>query len=120
VVPNPPDGPAHLRHAAVSKAELAHHCALLAVDEPPKDFALEGRRQHRNVLRPIQQPKEPDDRIEHLANMAGMSLTSFHRHFLEVTSLSPLQFQKQIRLQEARYRLLLSSQDVATVGFAVG
>jgi AraC-like DNA-binding protein len=59
-------------------------------------------------------------RIEDLANMAGMSLTSFHRHFLGVTSLSPLQFQKQIRLQEARSRLLLSSQDVAAVGFAVG
>jgi hypothetical protein len=36
------------------------------------------------------------------------------------TSLSPLQFQKQIRLQEARSRLLLSSQDVAAIGFAVG
>jgi transcriptional regulator GlxA family with amidase domain len=59
-------------------------------------------------------------RIEDLANIAGMSLTSFHRHFLGVTSLSPLQFQKQIRLQEARSRLLLSSQDVAAVGFAVG
>src|SRR6202166_3793497 len=59
-------------------------------------------------------------RIEDLANKIGMSLTSFHRHFLGVTSLSPLQFQKQIRLQEARSRLLLSSQDVAAVGFAVG
>jgi AraC-like DNA-binding protein len=59
-------------------------------------------------------------RIEELAGIAGMSLTSFHRHFLGVTSLSPLQFQKQIRLQEARSRLLSSSQDVAEVGFAVG
>jgi transcriptional regulator GlxA family with amidase domain len=59
-------------------------------------------------------------RIEELARVAGMSLTSFHRHFLGVTSLSPLQFQKQIRLQEARSRLLLSSQDVAAIGFAVG
>ena len=59
-------------------------------------------------------------RIEDLADIAGMSLASFHRHFLGVTSLSPLQFQKQIRLQEARSRLLLSSQDVAAVGFAVG
>jgi AraC-like DNA-binding protein len=47
-----------------------------------------------------------------------MSLTSFHRHFLNVTSLSPLQFQKQIRLQEARSQLL--SEDVTAVGFAVG
>jgi transcriptional regulator GlxA family with amidase domain len=52
--------------------------------------------------------------------MAGMSLTSFHRHFLGVTSLSPLRFQKQIRLQEARSRLLSSSHDVAAIGFAVG
>jgi AraC-like DNA-binding protein len=59
-------------------------------------------------------------RIEHLADIAGMSLTSFHRHFLGVTSLSPLQFQKQIRLHEARSRLLSSSQDVAAIGFAVG
>jgi AraC-like DNA-binding protein len=59
-------------------------------------------------------------RIEELADIAGMSLTSFHRHFLGVTSLSPLRFQKQIRLQEARSRLLLSSQDVAAIGFAVG
>jgi AraC-like DNA-binding protein len=59
-------------------------------------------------------------RIEDLADMAGMSLTSFHRHFLGVTSLSPLQFQKQICLQEARSRLLSSSQDVAAIGHAVG
>jgi AraC-like DNA-binding protein len=59
-------------------------------------------------------------RIEELARVAGMSLTSFHRHFLGVTSLSPVQFQKQIRLQKARSLLLLSSQDVAAVGFAVG
>jgi AraC-like DNA-binding protein len=58
--------------------------------------------------------------IEDLADMVGMSLTSFHRHFLGVTSLSPLQFQKQIRLHEARSRLLSSSHDVAAVGFAVG
>jgi AraC-like DNA-binding protein len=58
--------------------------------------------------------------IEDLADIAGMSLTSFYRHFLGVTSLSPLQFQKQIRLQEARSRLLSSSQGVAAVGFAVG
>lgn len=51
-------------------------------------------------------------RTEELADIAGMCLTSFHRHFLGVISLSPLQFQKQIRLQEARSRLLSSSQDV--------
>jgi AraC-like DNA-binding protein len=59
-------------------------------------------------------------RVEELARVAGMSVPSFHRHFREVTTMSPLQFQKQIRLQEARRRLLSSAEDVATVGFDVG
>jgi hypothetical protein len=54
-----------------SHAELAHHCALLAVDEPPKDFALNGRRQDRNVLRPIQHPKDPDDRFEQVVRQVA-------------------------------------------------
>lgn len=41
-------------------------------------------------------------RIEDLAQVAGMSASSFHRHFRAVTAMSPLQYQKQIRLQEAR------------------
>jgi transposase len=44
-------------------------------------------------------------RIEDLAQVAGMSASSFHRHFRAVTAMSPLQYQKQIRLQEARTRL---------------
>jgi AraC-like DNA-binding protein len=59
-------------------------------------------------------------RIEDLAQMAAMSVSSFHRHFRAVTSMSPIQYQKQIRLQEARARLLTQSEDVAAVGFAVG
>jgi AraC-like DNA-binding protein len=59
-------------------------------------------------------------RIEDLAQMAAMSVSSFHRHFRAATSISPIQYQKQIRLQEARARLLAQSADVAAVGFAVG
>jgi AraC-like DNA-binding protein len=59
-------------------------------------------------------------RIEELARVAGMSVTSFHRHFRAVTAMSPLQFQKRIRLQEARTRLISDFQDVAAVGQAVG
>jgi AraC-like DNA-binding protein len=59
-------------------------------------------------------------RIEELAGVAGMSPSSFHQHFKKVTALSPLQYQKQLRLQEAR-RLLLSETDSARdVGFRVG
>jgi AraC-like DNA-binding protein len=59
-------------------------------------------------------------RVEDAARVAGMSPTSFHRHFRAVTTMSPIQFQKQIRLQEARARLIAEPHDVAGVGFAVG
>jgi AraC-like DNA-binding protein len=59
-------------------------------------------------------------RIEELAALATMSVTSFHRHFRAVTSITPIQYQKQIRLHEARSRLFAEPRDVASVGFAVG
>jgi AraC-like DNA-binding protein len=59
-------------------------------------------------------------RIEALAAHVGMSTSSFHRHFKAVTGMSPLQYQKQVRLQEARRRLLADPGDVASVAFAVG
>jgi transcriptional regulator GlxA family with amidase domain len=49
-----------------------------------------------------------------------MSPTSFHRHFRAATAMSPLQYQKQIRLQEARSRLMARTDDVARIGFSVG
>ncbi|MBL8976526.1 MAG: AraC family transcriptional regulator, partial [Myxococcales bacterium] len=55
-----------------------------------------------------------------LARRAAMSVTSFHRHFRAVALMSPLQYLKQIRLQEARALLLARAEDVATVGHAVG
>jgi AraC-like DNA-binding protein len=59
-------------------------------------------------------------RIEALAAHAGMSASSFHRHFKTVTGLSPLQYQKQLRLQDARRRLLAEPGDVTSVALAVG
>lgn len=59
-------------------------------------------------------------RIERLADLAGMSPASFHRHFKAATAMSPVQYQKRIRLQTARARLLAQPGDVAGVGFSVG
>lgn len=59
-------------------------------------------------------------RIEELAQVAGMSPSTFHRHFRVVTAMSPLQFQKRIRLQEARTMLVASPGDVAGIGHRVG
>ncbi|MFC0406872.1 AraC family transcriptional regulator [Roseomonas elaeocarpi] len=58
-------------------------------------------------------------RVEQLAELAGMSPASFHRHFKAATAMSPLQYQKMLRLQEAR-QLLGSSADVARAGHMVG
>ena len=59
-------------------------------------------------------------RIEDLARIANMSATSFFRHFRAITSMTPVQYQKQVRLHEARARLLASPGDVAGVGYTVG
>ena len=58
-------------------------------------------------------------RVADLAALARMSAASFHRHFKAVTTMTPVQFQKQVRLHEAR-RLLLAAGDVAGVGYAIG
>jgi AraC-like DNA-binding protein len=59
-------------------------------------------------------------RIAGLARLAGMSPSAFHRHFRAVTTMSPLQFQKRIRLQQARSLLVARPDDVAGVGHLVG
>ncbi|MCM3631882.1 AraC family transcriptional regulator [Paenibacillus camelliae] len=59
-------------------------------------------------------------RIEELAEIANMSVSSLHRHFKEVTAMTPIQYQKQLRLQEARRLLLTESADATDVAFRVG
>jgi len=59
-------------------------------------------------------------RVEQLAAAAGMSPSSFHQHFRKHTSLSPLQFQKQLRLIEARRLMLSEGMTASSAAFAVG
>jgi len=59
-------------------------------------------------------------RVADLARMANMSPSAFHMHFRQVTSMSPLQYQKHIRLQEARRLLSVESTDAASVAYQVG
>ena len=88
-----------LRHMAL----LGGHTDLIAE-------AIERLR--RNFDRPL--------RIEALAKEVGMSVSGFHHHFKAVTAMSPLQFQKQIRLQEARRIMLGEHLDAASAGYRVG
>lgn len=59
-------------------------------------------------------------RMEELTGAAGMSASALHQHFKTVTGMSPLQYQKQLRLQEARNLILLQNVDAASAGHAVG
>jgi AraC-like DNA-binding protein len=90
---------ARLRHIAVLGG-YTHHIAK-AVDLLRKDF------------------KEPL-RMEHIAQELGMSVSGFHHQFKAVTALSPLQYQKRLRLQEARRLMLGEHLDAASAGSRVG
>jgi AraC-like DNA-binding protein len=59
-------------------------------------------------------------RIEEVARELGMSVSGFHHHFRALTAMSPLQFQKQLRLQEARRLMLGEGLDAASAGYRVG
>ncbi|WP_066321392.1 AraC family transcriptional regulator [Bacillus sp. FJAT-29814] len=87
-----------------------------------KQIAIEGSstNQIRDVIEKITTNYNKSFRIEELAEVANMSVSSLHRYFKEVTAMSPIQFQKQLRLQEARRLLLLESTDAADVAFRVG
>ncbi len=59
-------------------------------------------------------------RIAELAAMANMGVSTFHRHFRALTNMSPLQYQKRLRLQAARDRILMEGLDVASAAFDSG
>lgn len=88
-----------LRHIAVLGG-YTHHIAR-AIDRLRKDF---------------NQPL----RIESIARELGMSVSGFHHHFKSVTAMSPLQFQKQLRLQEARRLMLGQNLDATSAAYRVG
>ncbi|MCB0091688.1 MAG: AraC family transcriptional regulator [Caldilineaceae bacterium] len=75
------------------------------------------------IARAIQQFHEKFDqplRIDDIAQDLGMSVSSFHQHFKAVTAMTPLQFQKQLQLQEARRLMLGEDLDATTAGSRVG
>ncbi|MBI1375778.1 MAG: helix-turn-helix domain-containing protein [Phycisphaera sp.] len=85
-------------------------------------LATFGGHAHR-MVRAVQKLREQFDkplRIESVARELGMSVSGFHAHFKAVTSMSPLQFQKRLRLHEARRLMLSENLDAAQAGFEVG
>lgn len=87
-----------------------------------KQIAIEGSStdQISEVIEHIMNHYDKSFKIEELAEIANMGVSSLHRHFKEVTAMTPIQFQKQLRLQEARRLLLSEVTDAAEVAFRVG
>jgi AraC-like DNA-binding protein len=87
--------------------------ARMALTSTPSNGVLNAMRWLReNLAEPI--------RVEELATIAQMSPSSFHRYFRALTSLSPLQYQKQLRLLEARRLMVSRGANVETAAFQVG
>jgi AraC-like DNA-binding protein len=59
-------------------------------------------------------------RVEELAGVASMGVSTLHHHFRALTAMSPVQYQKRLRLQEARQRMLMDGLDAASAAFEVG
>lgn len=87
-----------------------------------RHIAVQGGHTDR-IVRAIERFRKEFDqslRIDDIAQELGMSVSSFHHHFKAVTAMSPLQFQKRLRLQEARRLMLSENHDAASAGYQVG
>jgi len=87
-----------------------------------RQIAVLGGHSHR-IVRALERLRQDFDRplrIEDIARELGMSVSGFHHHFRAVTAMSPLQFQKRLRLQEARRLMLGEDLDAASAGYRVG
>jgi AraC-like DNA-binding protein len=87
-----------------------------------RHLATFGGQTHR-MVRAVEKLRDCFDkplRIETVARELGMSASGFHAHFKAVTAMSPLQFQKHLRLQEARRLMLSENLDAGEAGYRVG
>ncbi|MEK4909150.1 AraC family transcriptional regulator [Niallia sp. FSL R7-0648] len=87
-----------------------------------KQFAILGTHAQaiKETIQLINQAYAEPLRVEELAKAVNMSLSSFHHNFKVITGMSPLQFQKMIRLQEARRLLIAEGLEAAEAAFQVG
>jgi AraC-like DNA-binding protein len=93
-----------------NQGDRLRHIAVLSGYSPPIASAIERLR--KDFDRPL--------RIDTMAREVGMSVSGFHHHFKAVTATSPLQFQKRLRLQEARRLMLGDGLDAASAASRVG
>lgn len=117
------DQPEHIGTLApLFKKEILYWVLQSPHGDALRQMAVEGSSavRIRRVIEHILSRYADPFRIEELADLAHMSVSSLHRHFKEVTAMSPIQFQKQLRLQEARRLLLAESTDISAIADQVG
>ena len=85
-------------------------------------MAIAGSNTHKiaQIIRRIKTQLATPIQVEELASAANMSASSFHQHFKAVTAMSPVQYQKRLRLTEARQILLAGKTDAASAAYRVG
>jgi AraC-like DNA-binding protein len=106
----------HLEHELMFRMMLGPHAEMLR-----QIAGVDSRLSHiRQAMAWIREHYTEHLSVEDMAAVACMSKSVFHRRFKAVTALSPLQYQKHIRLQEARRRMVSKKADAASVSFAVG
>ena len=102
--------------------EIVYRLLMGAQGGRLRHLALLGGPTHR-IAEAVERLRKDFDKplsIEELARELGMSVSGFHQHFRTVTAMSPLQFQKHLRLQEARRLMLGEGLDAASAGYRVG
>lgn len=102
--------------------EIYYRLLMGEQGEAVRQIATSGSKMQRiaQVIKLIKADFAQSMRVEDLAQEANMSPSSFHHHFKEVTSMSPLQYQKQLKLLEARRLMLAENSDAANAAYQVG
>ncbi len=148
-VPEPPPG-AHGMAIGKATTELVDACTrLVRLLDKPADIPFIGKQIEREIIYRLLQSSQGGRlraiatlgdqshrtakavawlranynkplRVEELATLAGMGLSTLHHHFRVLTAMSPLQFQKQLRLRAARSRMLSDEMNAASAAFEVG
>jgi AraC-like DNA-binding protein len=117
------DSPAEVRILApLVKREIIFRLLLGEQGNRLRHFPLRGAHSHRiaQVVERLRKDFDRPLRIESIARELGMTTSGFHDHFKAITDLSPLRFQKQLRLREARRLMLGEHLDAAGAGMRVG
>ncbi|MEG4404931.1 AraC family transcriptional regulator [Microcoleus sp. MON2_D5] len=108
--------------APLIKREIIYRLLMGAQGDRLRQIAVLGGSTHQ-IARAVDRLRKDFNqplRIESIARELGMSVSSFHHHFKSVTAMSPLQFQKQLRLQEARRLMLGQNLDATSAAYRVG